>query len=245
MLYSTLLRSAYRRLLGPLPGPPPESDETALVLVVDGVGGLDLCSLGLAYAVARAGLKHRVQPLAWGHGFGRWYRDLTNVENHARQSALLADLVRSYRAQHPDRPVFLVGKSGGTGVVVRALELLPDETVEAAVLLAPAISPSYDLSRALAALRRELHVFWSPLDVFILDAGTRLFGTIDRVRSPAAGRSSFRMPPGLGPEAAAQYGKLRQVRWSPRMAPTGYLGGHVGTDSPAFLGRYVVPILNV
>ena len=27
------------------------------------------------------------------------------------------------------------------------------------------------------------------------------------------------------------------------MAPTGYLGGHVGPDSPAFLRRYVVPLL--
>ncbi len=242
MLYSTLLRSAYRRLFGPLPDPPAEADETGLVLVADGVGGLDLCGLGLTYAVARAGLKHRVQVLAWGHGFGRWYRDLSNVANHARQAALLADLVRSYREAHPDRPVFLVGKSGGSGVVVRALEQLPADAVEAAVLLAPALSPGYDLSQALAAVRRELCVFWSPLDVIILGAGTRLFGTIDRVRCPAAGRASFRTPGGLDGDRATQYGKLRQVRWSPRMAPTGYLGGHVGPDSPAFLGRYVVPL---
>jgi hypothetical protein len=27
------------------------------------------------------------------------------------------------------------------------------------------------------------------------------------------------------------------------MASTGYLGGHVGPDSPAFLRKYVVPLL--
>ncbi len=93
-------------------------------------------------------------------------------------------------------------------------------------------------------------MFWSPLDVILLGAGTRLFGTIDRVRCPAAGRASFRTPGGLDGDRAARYGKLRQVRWSPRMAPTGDLGdlgdlgGHVGPDSPAFLGRYVVPMLH-
>ena len=37
--------------------------------------------------------------------------------------------------------------------------------------------------------------------------------------------------------------KLRQIRWRPGMAATGYLGGHVGPDCPAFLRKYVVPLL--
>ena len=36
----------------------------------------------------------------------------------------------------------MVAKSGGAGVAVKALELLDDETVERAVLLAPALSPT-------------------------------------------------------------------------------------------------------
>jgi hypothetical protein len=43
----------------------------------------------------------------------------------------------------------------------------------------------------------------------------------------------------------AAYKKLRQVRWSPRMSSTGYLGGHLGPDSPRFLKKYVVPLLRV
>ena len=42
---------------------------------------------------------------------------------------------------------------------------------------------------------------------------------------------------------ARRYDKLRQVRWQPRMAATGYLGGHMGPDSPLFLRKYVVPLL--
>ena len=52
----------------------------------------------------------------------------------------------------------------------------------------------------------------------------------------------FRRPPVAQGDSNA-YQKLRQVRWSPSMATTGYLGGHVGPDLPAFLRKYVVPIL--
>ena len=83
----------------------------------------------------------------------------------------------------------------------------------------------------------------NPLDVFILGLGTRIFGTIDRVHDVSAGLVGFRVPDGLDDEGLRQYAKLRQVRWHPRMAPTGYLGGHVGPDSPPFLKRYVVPLL--
>ena len=55
--------------------------------------------------------------------------------------------------------------------MVKALEDLPIGSVEAVVLLAPAISPDYDLSKALKAVSREMVVFWSPLDVIVLGAG--------------------------------------------------------------------------
>ncbi len=243
MVYSTLLKGIFRTLFGPLPEPPPDDQVTGLVLVADGVGGLDLCGTGLQYMVAAEGLPYVVKVLRWGHGLGRWHADLTNVSNHVKKAEQMADEVLAFRASKPGASVFLVGKSGGTGIVVRALERLPDHAVEAAVLLSPALSPGYDLTRALRAIRRELVVFWSPLDVFVLGAGTRIFGTIDRVSAVSAGMVGFRRPEGLDDDGQAQYAKLRQIRWSPEMAPTGYLGGHVGPDSPAFLRKYVVPIL--
>src|SRR5262249_41202816 len=143
-------------------------------------------------------------------------------------------------------PVFLVAKSGGSGVVVKALELLDDGSVERVVLLAPALSPGYDLARALRAVRRELVVFWSPLDMLILGAGTRLFGTIDRIKTVAAGMVSFRVPGPDEPDRGRirQYAKLRQVRWRLEMATTLYFGGHIGPDCPLFLRKYVIPLLN-
>jgi hypothetical protein len=148
--------------------------------------------------------------------------------------------VRASLVSRPEVPVYLVGKSGGTGIVVRALEQLPADSVESVVLLSSALSPSYDLSRALRAVRREMVAFSSPLDLFFLAAGTRVFGTIDRVKSVSAGLVGFRMPEGADPAA---YAKLRQIRWHPRLITAAHLGGHLGSDHPRFLRRCVVPLL--
>ena len=242
MLYTKLLSVLFRLCYGE-PPVVPEGSETGLVLVADGCGGIELCELGVRQVMGERGGRHRVRIVPWGHGFGHWYRDLSDEANHAAQSRAIVEEVLEWRERSPSKPVFLVGKSGGTWIVVRALEGLPADSVEAVVLLAPAISPDYDLTRALRAVRREMVAFWSPLDLIVLGAGTWLFRTTDRVRSVSAGLVGFRPPASLDDEGRSQYGKLRQVRWRSEMARTGYLGGHVGADSPAFLRKYVVPLL--
>ncbi len=215
-----------------------------LVLVVGGVGGLDFCSVGLRLAARASRLPVSIEVVSWGHGFGRWYRDLSDLAHLDRQASRVAARVAEFRASRPGEPVFLVGKSGGGGLVVRALERIGVDAVERAVLLAPALSPGYDLSRALKAVRREMVVFTSPLDLIILGAGTRVFGTIDRVTTFGAGLVGFERPgPDARPDRALAYAKLRQIRWRPSMVGAWHLGGHFGTDSPRFLRRHVLPLL--
>jgi pimeloyl-ACP methyl ester carboxylesterase len=238
MFFTALLSKIVRAIYGPLPEV--HGEGTGLVIVADGVGGLNLCGTALKYATSKAGVEHEIRVHPWGHGFGRWHADLTNVANHAAQSEALAAEVLDFRSRRPKIPVFLVGKSGGTGIVVKALERLPAGSIEVAVLLSPALSPRYDLSQALRAIQKEMVVFWSPLDLIVLGLGTQIFGTVDRVNAVSAGLVGFRPPEAADLE---QYAKLRQVRWRPEMAPTGYLGGHVGPDHPAFLRKYVVPLL--
>ena len=157
----------------------------------------------------------------------------------------MADVIRQFQAGHPGDPVFLVAKSGGAGIAVKALEQLDEGRVERAILLAPALSPRYDLTAALRAVRREIVVFWSPLDVMILGAGTRLFGTIDRVKTVGAGLVGFRR----ARTRRTRRGAPRPVRQAPPGALAasngrpGYLGGHFGPDHPRFLRKYVVPLL--
>ena len=213
--------------------------------MADGVGGLDLCGMGLRYVMGALRIPYVVKVISWGHGFGRWHADLTNAANRDLRASEIADTVRVFREEFPGDPIFLVGKSGGTGLVVGALERLPADTVECAVLLSPALSPTYDLAAALSAIHREMVVFWSPLDVIVLGLGTRMFGTIARIKTVSAGMVGFRGPLAGGTDREAAYRKLRQVRWCMEMATTGYLGGHIGPDNPAFLKKYVVPLLRV
>jgi hypothetical protein len=256
-LTSILLEPFYRKIWGqPLRGLAASelragdgdvSRQAGLVIVADGVGGLDLCGTGLRYVSAADRLPYAIELFPWGHGFGRWIADLIDVANRDTQATSIAMLVRRFKTTQPDDPVFLVAKSGGSGVVVQALEQLDDQTVERVVLLAPALSPGYDLSRALRAVRREAVVFWSPFDIFVLGLGTSLLGTIDRVFTRSAGLVGFRVPPQSQEDAtaASAYAKLRQVRWQPEMAASAHFGGHVGPDSPFFLKKYVVPLLRV
>ena len=219
-----------------------------LVVTAAGVGGFDLCGTALRYVMGAQGQQYAFHNFPWGHGLGRWFADLTDVNNRDAKAAQLADAVRQFKSWKRNVPVFLVGKSGGSGLVVKALERLEERSVERAILLAPALSPDYDLSAALRALSHDMIVFWSPLDVFLLGLGTHVFGTADRIRTASAGLVGFRVPtlPASTPDAAQHdfpYAKLRQVKWSVRMVAAGHLGGHFGADSPVFLRNYVVPLL--
>jgi len=246
LIYSSLLKAFFRARFGEPPDLSSGPECRGLVLVADGVGGLDLCGTALRYVMGSLKIPYFVKIVSWGHGLGRWHADLTNAANTELRAREIADAVLAFREESAGLPVFLVGKSGGTGLIVKALEHLPGDAIEAAVLISPALSPTYDLTRALRAVRRELVVFWSPLDVIVLGAGTRIFGTIDGIKTISAGMVGFRPPPGAGDDdREAQYRKLRQERWGPHMATTGYLGGHVGPDNPAFLRKFVVPLLRV
>jgi len=236
----------YRVLFGPplVDGLAAEPGGKSLVLVADGVGGFDVCGTGLRYVLGRVGMPYAIHVFPWGHGLGRWLADLTDVPHRDRQAELLAQIVVRFKERNPTEPVYLIAKSGGSAVAVGALEKLGENAVERVVLLAPALSPTYDLTAALRAVAQEMVVFWSPWDVFILGVGTRVLGTADRVRTVGAGLVGFRIPAqGSDPERASQYAKLNQVRWTVRMAASGYLGGHFGPDSPVFLKKYVVPLL--
>lgn len=276
--YQSLVESIFRRVYGtPFDAgvPPWERGESAeppnfdgkpsenakcsgLVIVADGVGGFHFCGTALRYILGSTSSKLAVLDIPWGHGFGRWHADLTRVANRDAWAGAMAKAVERFHDRYPNLPVYLIGKSGGTGIVVKALERVAAGTVERAILLAPALSPQYDLAAALRGVHRDIVVFWSPLDVVILGAGTRIFGTIDRERSISAGLVGFRVPKPLQPapkQSSAtgavasgstggdEYAKLRQIRWQPQMIRTGYFGGHLGPDSPAFLRMYVAPLL--
>lgn len=218
-------------------------DKPGVVFVVGGVSGMDPLGMGTKLVLPMLGIPHEVRNFPWNHGVGRILKDLQDTRHMVRKAEELAEQIQKAHNENPGRPLFLIGKSAGAGLALAAAERLPAGTLERLILLSPAVAPNFDLTLALRATRREVVTFSSPNDLFWLGWGTSNFGTVDRHYGPAAGQVGFVPPVDLSEEGQALYRKVVQVRWKPDMLWIGYVGGHVGTSLPNFVGSEVAPWL--
>ena len=216
--------------------------EAGLVVSLDGVGGYNWGPRWLRSGLDEAGVKSALIIYDWSRGpSGLWVGDLMARERNQAAANDLATRVATYASAMPHRPVTLIGHSGGAAVVVWALEAMPENCkVERAILLAPALSPDYDLTKALRAVRSRLYVMYSNADVGLLGAGTAVFGTMDRQHSVSAGLVGFKLTPEVD---AGEYAKVRQVPWSLDFVKMGHLGGHMGWTTTRFARDFLAPIL--
>jgi pimeloyl-ACP methyl ester carboxylesterase len=213
-----------------------------VVLVANGSGDFRTVSTNLERAVAEAHAPLAVETFVWSLGRGRYVADHVDHANHLAQARLLACRVAEHRRACPGGRVHLVGHSAGCAVVLAAAELLPPDSVDRVVLLAPSVCPTYDLRPALRTARRGIDVYYSDEDRVVLGVGMRIVGTADRACRVAAGQYGF-TPVGTCPEDAALYGRLRQHPWDVVVAWTGHDGGHYGSNQTGFLRAYVLPLL--
>jgi len=216
---------------------------SGLVVSLDGVGGYNWGTRWLRTGLDEAGVGAAIQIYNWSKGPGGMF--VGDLTDQARNHAVAQDLARTvatYAAAMPNRPVTLIGHSGGAAVVVWALEAMPETCqVDRVILLAPAMTPSYDLSPALKRVRKRMYVMYSPADVGLMAAGTMVFGTMDGQHSVSAGLTGFKLP-----EEAVdvrQYAKVRQVEWTLDLVKAGHLGGHMGWTTTRFAREYLGPIL--
>jgi len=208
-------------------------DKPMVVFTIDGVGSSGVMPATTRLAIKLAGGDHDVRHFVWGHGFGRLFADIRDREHMYAKAANLALTIEELYLS--GRRVSLVAKSGGTGVALKALELLPPDSVETVILLAPAVSPSFDLHPALRAVKTKIYSFNSSFDLFWLGLCTSVVCTADGVRTKAAGCVGF--------QNASQYEKLEEINWSPLMMRSLHFGTHFGTSMYPFLRTYVVPLL--
>jgi pimeloyl-ACP methyl ester carboxylesterase len=220
----------------------PERLEAGLVVSLDGVGGYNWGPRWLRAGLDEAGVKPAIVIYDWSKGpTGLFVGDLMAKERNQAAASDLAQRVATYVSAMPHRPVTLIGHSAGAAVVVWALEALPPNCqVERAILLAPALSPDYDLTKALRAVRSRLYVMYSQADVGLLAAGTAVFGTMDRQHAVSAGLVGFNVPVEADVD---QYVKVRQVRWTLDLVKMGHLGGHLGWTSTRFAREFIAPII--
>lgn len=223
-----------------LPVEPTGRPESPYVLHLPGIGGHRFPDEALSRGL-RAGLPGvEVFIFDWT-GEDEGLNALTNVARHVEQAARVAEQLTHVARRQPGRRIILTCHSGGAGVAARALERLPDGVqIDTWLLLAPALSPEYDLSPALARVSRAAYHFYSQTDP-VLGFGTRNFGTVDRVKTDAAGRVGFRRPPAAGDPA--QYEKLQQFPYDSAWVRTGHFGDHIGPMMTPFARRVLAPLL--
>ena len=171
---------------------------------------------------------------------------MRTCHDHSRaKGKQLAQLILAYKKQHPETPIYLIAHSAGTSVVLSAAEMLPPDSIERMILLAPAVSSTRNLRGVLRATRLGVDVFYSNADWWYLGMAVTVIGTSDRHWiTAAAGRVGFE--PIIGcPEDGLLYEKLRQYPWDNSLSWTGHKGGHYGAYQPGFLKLCVLPLLGV
>ena len=225
----------------------PDRLRRGLVLVLPGVEGRSRYNVNIARGLDEGGVKMSIEIFDWTTEIpGGVLVNLTDIDRNRRMAEVLGSCILQYHFHHPNRPIHLVAHSGGAGVAIMALEALPRDTqVETAILLAGAVSPAYDLRTALERVRYGLYNYYSEYDKALLDVGTGIFGTMDRVHGRAAGSVGFRMPDGAGDErSTALYRKLYNVSWQPEMREHGNWGGHVDWANRRWVRDYLAPLIN-
>jgi hypothetical protein len=218
-----------------------EADRPAYFhLHLPGIGGERMIDHLLVRGLRQAGLKARSEIYDWtGPDVG--LRALSNASRHQEQARIIAEmLTRQHRAE-PQTPILLTGHSAGSGMAVWALEKLEDDVhIQTLVLIAPALSPTYDLSPALRRVSGRAYAITSVHDS-VLGTGTRMLGTVDRIRTDAAGRVGFTVPE--APAFPQEYDKLVPVPYEPRFLRLGHVGDHIGAMLSPFARHILAPLI--
>jgi len=214
--------------------------DKGLVIVLPGVEGRSMFNDAICAGLDAGGVDCAIETDDWTSPLGP-LATLGDEQRNRAQAERIAERIVEYQQAYPDRPVVLVGQSGGAAMAPWVAEALPDATmIDGMVLIAPALSPWYPLTEALGRSRRGIVSFHSEMDWLFLGVGTSLLGTMDGERLESAGKVGFVTP--LARDEAA-YEKLYQVPWNRSMARNGHLGCHVTSGSLSFVKKRVAPLV--
>jgi hypothetical protein len=213
--------------------------EAPYLLHLPGIGGHMGIDDALLNGLKEGGISGTIALYDWTD-IDRGLPALGNQTRHREQAQIVAKRLTDYARTHPGSPITITCHSAGCGIAVFALEQLPDDVrIEQLLMMQSALSPEYDLSKALRHVRKSVYSFYSPYDP-VLDWGTRGFGTVDRVFTQAAGRVGYQRS-ASGDET--QYLKLIQFPYDSAWLKLGNVGDHIGPMNRRFAREILAPLL--
>ena len=211
------------------------------VVILPGIEGRSLLNRRIVRGLRLAEVPFAIEIDDWTCGWPWMFYNLRSKRLHQEQAQRLAEKIVAYQQAWPRRPVWLIGHSGGGALTLETLAQLPGQSMATgAVLLGPAISPRFDCRAALRHVSRGIWNFCSLGDFVFLGLMTSLAGSVDGYYGPCAGMVGF---PGRNDLTLDQSEKLQQVPYRTEFLMSGNLGGHFGFTSPAFVKKWVAPLL--
>ena len=196
---------------------------------LDGAGNWGFGASEVPDGLKQAGYQGDVEVYIWTISFNPLVDQL--VTGNARLRALaLADKIKAYAVQYPDRKINMIALSAGTGVAVWAVENLGGSAhINNLILLGSSLSSDYDMRKALKNIDGHVYVYHSEHDN-VLEA-VRVLGTIDGKRGVDSAGFVGLHPPG-GPDP-----KIVNIPWSRKWLALGWAGAHTDCTNARFV-RY-------
>lgn len=215
-------------------------ENSTYLLHLPGVSGVTLLDTSWLNQLQCVGATDRWEIYEWVGNRGL-FQSLFEIDENHRIAGKIASYLTAVHRANPHVRLVLASESAGTAMAVWTLEQLPpDVQVESAVLVAPDISPRYDLSAAMMHVKHHLFYTTSVFDFGTLGFWSKFLGNMDGVKSVGAGWFGFRAPAGAD---AAGYQRVVRIRWKIPDILTGYIGNHSGGLSFLY-GRFVLgPVL--
>ena len=214
-----------------------------LVIILPGIEGESSMNHGIRQGLQNSGCNRALPIYSWGRpipGVGMILNQVDFIGNRLA-GVRIAKMIEEYQDQHPGKPVYLVGHSGGGGVAVFVAEGLSEgRQVDGLVLLSASIWSGYDLTKAMGRCRNGIVNFYNESDVGLLGVGTTVLSNVDGMKGPSAGLVGFtRSKASDPPEKRAAYSKLYQVPISAGMGSGD--DPHAAVTRPRYVSAYVAP----
>ena len=221
--------------------------DKGLVVILPGIEGVSGLNQDIRKGLLNASVDRAIAIWTWGRPvpiLGIFLNQIDFLGNRIA-AAGLANRIKKYRKKYPDRPVHVIGHSGGGGVAVFVAEGLDeDHKINGVILLSASISSAYDLTKALRHINRPyggIVNYFSKSDSGLLGVGTVLLGTVDGTHGPAAGLIGFDRPrKNASEEKKEAYMFLYQMDVGTYMFAK-EIGSHAGTAQIQFVTSFVAP----
>ena len=207
-----------------------------MVFYCDGAGWYS-SSGSVRAGLQAAGYKGRFESYAWSAYLGAGHDHLITARS-AWVARGLSRKIETARANDPDSPIYLMGLSAGTAVILSALEQLESSAkVDSVVLFSPSASANRNLTKAMRHVRRYLYATCSHHDGIL----NSLVINADGGSGPPAGIDGFRLPRRAKRPTRNAYQRVINLPWQSSYVAYDWAGGHTRVTGQRFVAGIIAP----